>query len=191
MNLISLISIDSVRHLRIGDIAVRFPTRLQIYPRQATGDYEFHYTGVYDVYRKFVTKRTMYQGYLEFVKSILDEESLFDHSVSTSRLADRELFGKTLLPSFVRTQKRKGLDYLVFRKPIVGSKIVVALEYEYSEQNLTETKAYLKMLEVSNKYCNEVKDTFVSYEDIFKSVKPVTDNAILIKNLEIGNKTDV
>ena len=191
MTMISLVSIDSVRHLRIGDIAVRFPTRLQLYPRQSTRDYEFYYTGVYNVYRKFVTKRTMHQGYLEFVESILDEESLFDHSVSMSRLVDRELFGKTLLPSFVRSQKRKGLDYLVFRKPIVGSKIVVALEYDYPEQNLIETKAYRKMLEVSNKYCSEVKDTFVSYEDIFNSVKPVTEKAILIKNLEIGNNTNV
>ena len=191
MSLISVVSINSVRHLRIGDIAIRFPIRLQIYPRKAIGNYELYYTGVNKVYRKFVTDRTIRFGYLEFVESILDEESLFDHPMSANRLADRELFNKTLLPLFVSKQKRKGLDYLVFRKPITGNKIVIALEYEYPEQELTETKAYLKMLELSNKYCNEVKDTFVSYEDIFKSVKPVTDKAILIKNLEIGNNTDV
>ena len=183
MTILNVVSIDSVRYLRIGDIAVRFPIRLQIYPRKAVGSYELYYTGVNKVYRKFVTDRTIRFGYLEFIESILDEEALFDHPMSANRLMDRELFGKTLLPPFVRQQKRKGLDCLVFRKPIIGSKIVVALEYEYPEQKLTETKAYLKMLELSNKHCNEVKDTFVSYEDIFKSVKPVTNNAILIKNL--------
>lgn len=183
MNLISLISIDSVRHLQIRHIAVRFPARLHIYPRKEVGNYELYYTGINKVYRKFVTDRTIRFGYLEFVEAILDEESLFDHPMSANRLTDRELFGKTLLPPFVRQQKRKGLDYLVFRKPIVGSKVVVALEYDYPEQELTETKAYLKMSELSNEYCNEVKDTSVSYEDIFKSIKPVTENVILIKNI--------